>query len=42
MEVGEIQRSLNQKVGSKLSGAVNFASRFVMIIESINLKFKIY
>jgi hypothetical protein len=39
MEVGEIQRDLNQKVGSKLSGAVDFTSRFVIIIESMNFKF---
>jgi hypothetical protein len=30
---------LNQKVGSKLFGAVDFTSRFVIIIENMNLKF---
>jgi hypothetical protein len=31
---------LNQKVDSKLSGAVNFALRFVIIIENKILNFK--
>jgi hypothetical protein len=31
-KVGEVQRALNQKVSSKLSEAVNFASRFIIII----------
>jgi hypothetical protein len=42
MEVGEVQRSLNQKVGSKSSGTVDFTLRFVIITESTNFKLKIY
>jgi hypothetical protein len=42
MEVGEVQNPLNQKVGSKSSRAVDFASRLVMIIESINFELRIY
>jgi hypothetical protein len=38
-EVRELQRVLNQKVGLKFSRTVNFASRFIIIIESINFKF---
>jgi hypothetical protein len=41
-EVREVQRPLNQKVGSKLSGTVDFALRFVIIIGSMNFKFRIY
>jgi hypothetical protein len=37
--VGEIQIPLNQKAGSKFSRTIDFASRFVMIIESMNFKF---
>jgi hypothetical protein len=42
MEVGEVQRRLNQKVGLKPSGTVDFAFRFVIIIESMNFKLRIY
>jgi hypothetical protein len=42
LEGGEVQRVLNQKVSSKFFEAVDFASRFVIIIESINFKFRIY
>jgi hypothetical protein len=35
-EVGEVQNPLNQKLGSKPLRAVDFASRFVIIIESTN------
>jgi hypothetical protein len=38
----EIQRFLNQKVSSKFPGIVDFASRFIIIIESMNFKFRIY
>jgi hypothetical protein len=41
-EVGEVQKDLNQKIDSKPSGVIDFASRFVIIIESTNFKFKIY
>jgi hypothetical protein len=37
-EVGEVERFLNKKVGSKPSGVIDFASRFVLLINS---KFKI-
>jgi hypothetical protein len=40
MEVGEIQRFLNQKVGLKSSEVVDFVSRFVII--SMNFKLRIY
>jgi hypothetical protein len=39
IEVGEVQSSLNQKLGSKLLRAVDFASRFILLIKS---KFKIH
>jgi hypothetical protein len=42
MEVGEVQSTLNQKMGLKSSRIVDFASRFVMIIESVNFKLKFY
>jgi hypothetical protein len=32
MMAGEVQRALNQKVGSKPSRAIDFASRFVLLI----------
>jgi hypothetical protein len=38
----EVQIPLNQEVGSKPSRAVDFASRFIIIIESMNLEFRIY
>jgi hypothetical protein len=41
-EAGEVQRLLNKKVGSKPSGVVNFASRFVIITKSMNFKLKIF
>jgi hypothetical protein len=34
---GEFQSTLNQKISSKPSRIVDFISRFVMIIESMNL-----
>jgi hypothetical protein len=37
-EVGEVQTPLNKKSSLKLFRAVNFISRFVMIIESINFE----
>jgi hypothetical protein len=36
---GEVQRVLNQKVGSKFFEPVDFASRFIFLINS---KFKIH
>jgi hypothetical protein len=42
LKVGEVQNTLNQKVDSKPSRTVDFASRFVMIIESMNFKLKFY
>jgi hypothetical protein len=33
---------LNQKIGSKSSRTVDFASRFIMIIESTNFEFRFY
>jgi hypothetical protein len=36
---GEVQRALNQKVGSKSSETVDFISRFILLIDS---KFKIH
>jgi hypothetical protein len=41
-EVGEIQSTLNQKNGSKPFRAVDFASRFIMIIENMNFKLRHY
>jgi hypothetical protein len=41
-EVWEVQNYLNQKVGSKPFRAVDFASRFIMIIESMNYELKFY
>jgi hypothetical protein len=38
----EIQRALNQKFGLKPSEAVDFVLRFVIIIKSMNFKFRIY
>jgi hypothetical protein len=39
---GEVQSFLNQKLGLKSLRAVNFASRFIIIIESMNFEFKFY
>jgi hypothetical protein len=41
-EGGEVQRTLNQKVSSKFSGAVDFGLRFVIIFQSTNFKIRIY
>jgi hypothetical protein len=38
MEVGEVQSPLNQKLGSKLLRVVDFASRFVITIESMKFE----
>jgi hypothetical protein len=38
--VGEVQRTLNQKFGSKPFRTVDFALRFIIIIESMNLDTK--
>jgi hypothetical protein len=41
-EEGEVQRLLNQKLGLKLFETVDFASRFVIITESMNFKLRIH
>jgi uncharacterized Rmd1/YagE family protein len=40
VEVGEIQRSLNQKLGLKFLKAVDFVLRFILLIKSKNLNLK--
>jgi hypothetical protein len=41
-EVREVQSLLNKKLGSKSLRAVDFASRFVIIIESTNFEFRFH
>jgi hypothetical protein len=41
-DAGEVQSPLNQKLSSKPLRAVDFASRFVITIESMNFEFKFY
>jgi hypothetical protein len=40
LKVGEVQNPLNQKLGSKLLRAVDFTSKFIINIESINFEFR--
>jgi hypothetical protein len=42
VEVGEVQNTLNKKIGSKPLRTVDFASRFVMIVENMNFELKFY
>jgi hypothetical protein len=42
LQAGGGTKGFESKNGSKLFGAVDFASRFVIIIKNIDLKFKIY